>query len=81
MLEIGSSSFLVGLVPNCPHTNHRPQHHAMGQPLSCRPFCGSREEKVAFAGGRLNALTLCLDGLGGRYVVVGALSALEANIR
>ena len=26
-------------------------------------------------------LSHCVEGLGGRYVVVGALSALEANIR
>ena len=78
--EIWPSSFLVGLVPGCLHTNHRPEHHAMGQPLGCRPLYGFRKEEMAFASGRLNALTLCLDGLGGRYVVVGALSVLEANI-
>ena len=26
-------------------------------------------------------LSHCVDGLGGRYMVVGAVSALEANIR
>ena len=29
----------------------------------------------------VSTLSHCVDGLGGRYVVVGALSALEANIR
>ena len=58
-LEIGPSSFLVGLVPGCPHTSHRPGHNAMGQPLRCRPLYGSCKDEVAFAGGRCNALTLC----------------------
>ena len=42
-----------------PHTIHRPKHPAMGQSLICRPLYDFREEEVAFAGGRLNALTLC----------------------
>ena len=53
----------------------------MGQPLSCCRFYRSRKKEVDFSDGRLNAITLCLEGLGGRYVVVGTLSALEANIR
>ena len=59
LLEIGPSSFLVGLVSGCPHTNHRPAHHAMDEPLNCRPFYGSRKEEVTLATGRRDALTLC----------------------
>ena len=67
----------VGLSP---YTNQNPEHHAMGQPLSCRPFCGSRKKKVAFAGGRLNALTLCWRSwrsiCGGRRVVGAGIKYL-----
>ena len=50
LLEIESSSFLVGLVPCCLHTILRPEHHAIGQLFSFRPLYGSRREELAFCG-------------------------------
>ena len=49
LLQVGPSSLQVRLVPGFPHTNHRPEHHPMSQPLSCHTLYGSRNEEVAFA--------------------------------
>ena len=60
LLEIVPGSFLVGLVAGCPQTNHRPEHcgdRSVSQLSSSVRLL--RRGGVVFAGGRLNALTVC----------------------
>ena len=60
-------------------TGHLPEHHPSGQSPLVLLCHGPREEEPSFAGGRFDALALCLlEGLRVRKGgVVGRLSALE----
>ena len=73
---------MVSLVPGCrtPPAIVPNITRWVSRSLIGRPLYGCRKEEASFAAGRLNAPKLCLlESLGVRHVVVGALSAVEAN--
>ena len=80
LIDIGPSSFLVGLVPGSPHqpsSQTSPDRSAAYWSSVVRPPAKRRRR---FADGRLKAIALCvLESLDVRHEVVGALLALEAN--